>query len=138
MYRRARVFRAEQVAPEYAPILDAIARGLEAGADIQRVAVRGSRTGKEPFPLPLQRAAVVRDELVRRGMAGEMLELVDGGVSAPTQAQRGQMRVEIEIVKQRVAYDDADEIVCTGAGRWFVKLAPVEKKARCEQQRRRR
>jgi outer membrane protein OmpA-like peptidoglycan-associated protein len=120
------------VAPDAAPILDGIAQMLQAGrGDIQRVAVRGFRAGKEAFTLPLQRAAVVRDELVRRGLAAEMLELVDGGVASPTQSPR----VEVEITKQRVAYEDADEIACTGAGRWFVKLTTAEKKARCAAQR---
>ena len=117
------------VAPMFAHVVDQLVRTMEAAnADIETLAIRGVRDDGEPIVLSLARAKVMRDALVARGVDATRLELVDGGVDA-------QRRVEVVITKQRVAYDDADEIVCTPAGRWFVKLDDAEKRARCEARR---
>ncbi len=115
----------------YDPMLDGIATAMAAtSADIELVALRGFRSGDEPPALSGQRAASIRDQLVRRGVDGARLEVVDGGVG-PQGEPAAQRRVELAITKQRVASDDADEIACTPMGHLYVKLTEAEKQARC-------
>ncbi len=133
VFDRVSFDRGEPVpAAPYAPMLDGVARAMAStSADIEIVAIRGFRSSDEPAALSRQRAASIRDQLVRRGVDGARLEVADGGVG-PQGEPAAQRRVELEIAKQRVAPGDADEIVCTPMGHLYVKLTEAEKQARCQ------
>ncbi len=119
-------------AATFGDVLDRMAKTMDvARADIELVTITGYRSGDEPAALATQRAAAIRDQLVTRGADPARFVLVDGGVGAPSAAPNGQRRVAVDITKQRVAYEELDEIVCTPMGRWFVQLTPAEKQARC-------
>ena len=116
----------------YEPILDNAALAMTMTTpDIELVELRGFRSGDEPAALSKQRASAVHGLLVKRGVDAARLVIVDGGVAVPSDAPNGQRRVHLEIVKQRVSYEDAEAITCTPMGRYFRRLTDAEREAAC-------
>ena|SRR5436190_12571422 len=112
--------------PTSEPILDAIARAMtELGPDIELVELRGHRVAGERAAVSNQRAASVHRLLVGRGVDAARLSISDGGIADTA-------HVAFEIVKQRVSFDEADEIACTPMGRFYIKLDEAQKQARCQ------
>lgn len=116
----------------YEPILDNIAEAMKlTSPDIELVELSGFRSGDEPRTLSHQRAATIHALLVKRGVDAARLVIVDGGVGAPSDAPNGQRRVALEIVKQRVRFEDAESTTCTPMGRYFRRFTDEERRAAC-------
>ena len=116
----------------YGMILDNTAEAMKQTiGDIELVEIRGFRSGDEPRTLSKQRASSVVQLLIARGVDASRLAVVDGGVGAPSESPNGQHRVELAIVQQRVAFEDADELICTPMGRYFKRLTDEQRAARC-------
>lgn len=115
-------------------ILDGLGAVLVDAPDVKLVELRGYRARNEAAKLSLQRAEAVQAALVKRGVEAARLAIIDGGISDASVADAIQRRVEMEITRQQITAEDADQLVCTAAGRVFIKLTPEQRAEACQQQ----